>query len=173
MEDTIVTPEDLIRRIVSPHKKVSREVTEKDLEKVLSDGQILLDLCYMRAGMYGSAFAMAHSQIEESDPLRFFVMANGLIIINPKIINHTRVPVDSEEGCMSFSEKPQKTVQRYHKIEVKYVTIKEENEKKIFTPVIAASLSGREAKIFQHEIAHMNGKYVYDDNAQPEDALQA
>lgn len=167
-----ISAEELFRKIVSPHNKVSRVATEEDIDTIIKDGQTLLDLCFTRNGMYGSAYAMAHSQIENGDPLRFCVMANGLIIINPRIINHTKVPVDSEEGCMSYSERPQKTVQRFHKIEIEYVTLKEDEDgKKIFTPVITASLSGREAKIFQHEIAHMNGKYVYDDDAKPEDAL--
>lgn len=161
----------LTARVIPPHTKHSREATVEDIPRIIADAQVLMDLCYVRNGLYGGAYAMSHPQIDDTDPLRFFVDSKGKLIINPKIIRHTNVPVDSEEGCVTYSNREQITVQRYHKIDIECVSLNEEQN--AFTPVLVLSLSGREAKIFQHELAHFNGKYVYDENPQPEDALFA
>jgi peptide deformylase len=151
----------LLSRMVKPHEKISREVTEADLPKIMEDAYILRDLCIVRNGAYASAYALAHSQIDDQDPLRFFVFQDGRVIINPRIINRTKHLVDSDEGCMTYPEKHMVTVGRSHKIVAEYQTLIQDGEKQALSPVVEGSFSGRESKIFQHEIDHMDGKYIY------------
>jgi len=154
------TPEkiDFVAKLVKPHNKVSRDVTQDDVARLSEDGKILFNLCYTQVGLYPGAYAMHHSQIDDQDPLNYFVTANREIIINPKIIRHTKTPVDSKEGCMTFGDKEMITVPRYHKIEVEYRTITDDGK---LTEIDTLKLSGRDAFVFQHEIEHGLGKYIY------------
>jgi peptide deformylase len=168
-----ITPEtvqfDLSMRIVPPHNKVSRPVTQEDMKRVMVEAYILRDLCFTPNGLYGTAFAMHHSQIENEDPLNFFVMNDGRVIINPAMTRHTNHPVDSVEGCMTYPEFNQKVVQRYQKIEVDFQTAEGTEEEPTLSDVMKSSLSGKDAKIFQHEMDHGTGKYIFgEDLANPE-----
>lgn len=158
----------VITRYVPWHQKLSREVTEGDIQTVLKESPVLGKLCHTPVGVYGGANAVSHPQIDDKDPLRFFVSSSGEVIINPVIIEHTKTPVDSVEACTSFPEKPPVTVQRYHKIKVKFQQLT--LEKNLSEPR-EEDFSGPEAKALQHEIAHMNGHSIYDEAISPEDAL--
>ena len=162
--------EELKKRVVKPHNKVSRPVAESDVEKVLKDAYTLRDLCFTEHGLYARAYAMHHAQIESEDPMNFFVLNDGKLIVNPKIIRHTKTTVDSEEGCMTYADLPQRVVERYNKIEVEFQSIEgEEGKDAKLTEIMKADLSGKDAKIWQHEIAHGLGEYVYGkDFAKPE-----
>lgn len=159
------TPADhtikLLKRIVPPHEKISREVTDADVPKVIEEAYVLRDLCIIRNGLYGSAYAMAHPQIDDTDPMRFFVFQDGRVIINPRITLATKFQVDSDEGCMTFPTEPMKVVGRSHKVTVEYRTLLRDGEKQVLSPQVEGHFSGRESKIFQHEIDHMDGKYIY------------
>lgn len=146
---------------VEPHKKISREVTQSDINLVLDDVIEMMELCIKPPdGRYG-AYAIAHAQVNDIDPLRFFVTNSQKIFINPVITRHTQVPVESMEGCTTYTkDKPQAKKQRYHKCDVTFYTIDFGNNKTMIQS--SASISGLEAKIFQHEIDHMNGIYIYD-----------
>lgn len=151
-------PVDFLKYYVKPHKKISREVTDKDLKRVAEDAHILYNLCHTQHGIYRGGLAVAHQQINDKDPLRFFVMHTKELIINPVIINHTKSTIDSEEGCLSFFNRPQKIVQRWNKCEVEYQTITEEG---ILSDKIKIDLSGKESKVYQHEVDHFDCKYIY------------
>jgi peptide deformylase len=151
-------PTDFTLRLVKPHTKVSRDVITDDLPRVLEEAKVLYNLCYSLVGIYPGAHAMAHPQIDDKDPLRFFVTANKEIIINPKITRHTKTPVDSKEGCMSYSDQPKKMVGRYHKVEVDYQTL--DNDGKL-TEVMHSNIQGKNSFITQHEVDHLDAKYIY------------
>lgn len=156
--------ENLLLRLVPPHPKISREVLESDIERVVSEARVLYNLCFTKNGLVIGAKAMAHSQICNDDPLRFFVTAKKEIIINPVITRHTNTTVNSEEGCYSFADRQPITVQRWHKIEVEYVTIMTDldNEGKFeLSSVQKERLSGLEARIFAHELDHLNSIYIF------------
>ena len=143
---------------VKPHNKKARKVLVKDLQDVKEDSIILYMLCNTKHGLYQGGLAVAHPQIDSKDPLSLFVINTSEIIINPVMTNHTRHTVDSEEGCLSFPDKKQIIVQRYNKIQVKYKTITEDFK---LTKVITEDISGKRAKKFQHEIEHLDGKFIY------------
>ena len=147
-------------RYVKPHRKVSRDVTEKDLKRVAEEAHVMYNLCFCRWGMYPSAFAIAHPQIDDKDPLRFFVTAQREIIINPAIINHTKVPVKSLEGCMSLPSTPRVVVNRFNKCEVEFTTLTKEG---VLSERLHKDIGGQESRIWQHEIQHLDSIYIYDD----------
>lgn len=157
-------PVDVAARIVPPHSKISREVTAEDLKRIIVDAYVLRDLCFAKNGLFISAYAMAHPQIDAVDPLNFFVMNDGRVIVNPKITNHTKHTVDSQEACMTFPNLDQRVVQRYNKIDVDFQSIEGGEEEPKLTEVMHVSLSGKEAKIFQHEISHLLGSYIFGDD---------
>ena len=167
----------LIERYVKPHKKISRDVESKDIQRVLDEAVVMHDLCYLPYGIHNGGYAVAHQQIDDKDPLRFFVLRDsGRIIINPKIVNHTRHTVDSEEGCLSFPENTPIIIQRWNKIEVEYQTIgpadedetgKDDSEKRnnfesLKLVDIKEGLNGLLSKIYQHEIGHFDCNYIFD-----------
>lgn len=154
----------LLARLVKPHTKVSREVTETDIDKVVEESKTLYRLCYERNGLYSGAYAMHHSQIDDQDPLSFYVTADRSIIINPKIIRHSNYTKDSKEQCMSFPDKEPIIVQRWQKLELEYQTVMTDpnDEKKIkLSNKIVEGMSGFSALVAQHETDHSNGKLIY------------
>jgi peptide deformylase len=156
---------ELSKRYVEPHTKVSRQVTEEDLKRVQEEGEIMWQLCYLGRGVYPSANAVAHPQIDDQDPLAFFMTLDGKFIINPVITKHSSYTVDKREGCLSYPEEPEIMVKRWHKCEVDFQTLSWEGEgedkKIILSKVIHDIFSGFEANIWQHEIDHLNAKYIY------------
>lgn len=155
----------VLDRVVPPHSKVSREVTEKDVIRVTEEAKILYAICFEPMGLYKGAHAMAHPQIDDKDPLRFFVTSDRKIIINPVITRHSNYFVDSTEGCRTFSDKQQVIVPRWQKIEVDYVTIMldpKDKEKFKLSSGQHDNLSGFPAFIVQHETDHLNAKYIYE-----------
>lgn len=151
---------DFLLRIVPEHRKVSREVIEGDEERVLAEAKILYNICYSKNGPYNGAIAMAHPQIDDKDPLRFFVTAEAELIINPEIIRETNFKIDSREGCYTYPGiAPKKDVKRSNKIDVQFQTIEEDGK---LSRIGFMSLSGRWAKVWQHEMDHLDAKYIYD-----------
>lgn len=154
----------MLGRLVKPHSKKSREVTNKDIKRVLEEVKILHELCFLPTGKYNGAYAMHHGQIDDRDPLSLFVTADHKIIINPVITRHSGYTVDSKEGCVTYPDKEQIIVQRWHKMELDFVTIMtdpKDSTKFQLSSIMHGSLSGPEAFCFQHEIDHGDSKYIY------------
>jgi len=142
--------------IIDPHKKISRLVTGEDLVRVKNEAVAMIDFCKNPTGNLKQILSLAHPQIEKKDPLRFFVTENGEIIINPKITNHTKTTIDSFEGSVSFPNEPMITVQRWNVCELVYSTLE---EGRLIT--CNEHVKGRRAEMFQHEIDHLDAKYIY------------
>jgi len=157
-EDKKQKPVDFIKYYVEPHKKISREVNDGDLKRVMKDAHIMYNLCFTQRGMFPGGFAVAHPQINNEDPLRFFVTCDKEIIINPFIKNHTKTTVNSVEGCLSYPDRERITVQRYNKVTVSYQVLSGDGT---ISERIEKNLNGQMAKIFQHEIDHFNGKTIF------------
>ena len=163
-----------LKRYVKPHNKPSRLVTEADIPKVLEEAKVMLKLCHIPRGYAGSAAAIAHTQIESDDPMRFFILQDGFLIVNPEIIKHTRHPVEKEEGCMSYPEELKKRVPRYNKVVVKFQAIirgEFDKEKLYLSDFREDNLDGHIANIFQHECSHLNGSNIYDEDFTADSAV--
>ncbi len=153
-----ITREDYLKRYVKPHKNISKEVEEKDLPRVIEEAHILFNLCFTPIGLYKGGFAVAHPQIEKRKPLRLFVTADQKIVINPRIINHTQTLIDSEEACLSFPDRRPIIVQRWNKCEVEYQTLTKDGK---LSGIIKETLNGKDSKVWQHEIQHLDGEYIF------------
>ena len=146
-------------KILKPHNKKARLAKESDIEKILKDAAKMMILCSEKLGKMGGAYAIAHPQVSKN-PLSFFVTENGGICINPVIKKHTKTMVDSKEYCLSFSnENHPAIVKRWNVIEVEYYEIENNKFKKVYE-----KFCGKQAKIVQHEIDHLNAIYVYNNN---------
>lgn len=144
-------------KIVKPHNLKSRELTsDEDYERAAKDSKEMVAMCRQKFGIYNEADAIVHAQVVEEDPLRFFVTYAGEVICNPVIINHTKFPVDRFEGCLSFPNRKQIQVKRFNKVLVRYQSIDFGEE------MIEENLNGLRANIFQHEIDHMDARYIYE-----------
>ncbi len=161
---------DYVSKIIPSHDIKSREVKEEDIPRVVEDGKVLFNMCFTQYDKYSGAYAMAHPQITKDDPLRFFVLANKEIVINPVIVNKTKHPVDSVEGCITFYHLPPKIVQRSHKMQVSYITLNKEANG--FTERRTVDLSGRDAFVFAHEIEHLDAKYIWEEEYNREKMIE-
>lgn len=176
-DDYVATGEDMAKSLleqrvevaswfIPPHNIKSREVVDADIERVMKDGQKMLEMCIVGNGVYATASAIAHTQLTKDDPLRFFVFADGMIVINPVILSHTQAFVDRNEGCMSFPGELPKKVLRFNKITAKYqaIAIREKSGEKTYylSPAVEVTYTGNISNVFQHECGHLNGCNIYD-----------
>lgn len=162
----------LLDRFVPMHSTPGRTVVQDDLPRLIEEAEAMHRLCFTPSGLYPSAHAIAHTQIDDKDPLSFFVTVTGEIIINPKIVNHTKSTVDNREGCMTCPTEEPKIVQRYNSIEVLFQTVaKSEDGTQRLTDPQVKGFSGKIAKIIQHETAHCLGHCIYEDVISAEDCL--
>jgi peptide deformylase len=146
----------LQEQYVKSHAKISRQVVEEDLERVQKDAEIMYELCFKKYGLHRRAHAIAHPQINSTDPLSFFVRVENEIIINPVIVGHDPEKWEKVEGCMSFPDKLNTPVLRWHRIEVKFQKI--EDGKLVDHFRVLKNLN---SQIWQHEIDHLNAKYIF------------
>lgn len=147
-------------RLVKPHHKIARFVEVEDHDRVRKEAEILFALCNTKFGIYKSALAMSHPQIDDQDPLRFFVICTSQAIINPVMVRQTQHQVDSNEGCFSFPDKLPIIVPRSSKITVRCRVLMYPYNGEL-GPEIEAECTGKDAFIFQHEMDHFEGKYIH------------
>ncbi len=140
--------------IVQPHKKISREVTEADMPRVITD---IMEMTKIIIGS-PTCIALAHPQVDDEDPLRLYVTKSGEFIINPIVTRHANYCIPSIEGCMTFPGREHIKKERWRLMEISYQTIMEG----ILTARIEKTLVGFPAIVAQHEIDHLNGIYCYD-----------
>lgn len=160
---------ELADKYVAPHKKASRRVKAEDLPRVIEDAKIMHEMCMVGRGEYNTAYALAHSQIDDQDPLRFFVSIKGEVYINPFIVSSNHVMKQIQEGCMTYPDEPMRTVTRFEKVTVKYRTIAhkvnpatgETLGEPYLTNEITSDFDGMMAQIMQHECQHLNGWDIY------------
>lgn len=159
----------LAEQYCKPHTKVSRFVKEEDLDRVIHEGKLMHEMCLVGRGEYNTAYAIAHSQLNSEDPLRFFVTYEGQFYINPVIEKKGHELYQANEGCMSYPEEPMKGVVRYKKVKVKFRTIGHKQDPETgedlgeyyLTKQIEQEVDGQFAQILQHECQHLNGSDIY------------
>jgi len=161
-------------RYCPPHAKKARWVELQDLPRVLADGRDMVAMCNLPRGNYSGISALSHVEIEDKDPLRFFVLPNGLVVINPMIVSHTQYPVTKDEGCMMYPENDvKKGIERFNKVTVIYQTLARENENSdpIVSKPVTEHLSGGPSHVFQHECSHLNGANIFSDDFVPQSSV--
>ena len=108
-----------------------------------------------------------------SQPYRLFIMASHpsdryphaptmapTAMINPRILSHGNEVVKDWEGCLSVSD-TRGLVPRSRQIEVEYTTQQGETKQEILTDFLA--------RIFQHELDHLDGIVFTDRIKDPAD----
>lgn len=138
-------------------KKHSREVKTSDMKRVKKEGKEMVELCKKPLGMYPCAMALAHCQVDHTDPLRFFALRDGRIIVNP-VIETARDFARDTEGCYSYPFRSEVSMKRWKTIKVSYTEIDQKGKKYEIKDV---EITGIIARIFQHEIDHMDGLAIY------------
>lgn len=105
------------------------------------------------------------------EPLRVFIVASypnlryphaprmePTAMINPRIIAHSDEPVAGWEGCLSVPDQ-RGQVDRWRTVEVEYGDRRGHLQRQVFTDFVA--------RIFQHELDHLNGTVFVDHVADP------
>ena len=164
----------LSSRYCNPHNKKSRWVTDADIEKVMADGKDLVAMCNIPRGKYSGIAALAHPQIDDVDPMRFFVMPNGMVVINPVIVSNTKAHVFKKEACMSYPDNDViQELPRFNKITVTYQTLAklDDKDQPVLSKTITETLNGGISHVYQHECGHLNGSNIYDADYAPERAI--
>ena len=111
----------------------------------LSVAQDLLDtLAAHKDGCVGMAANMIG---ERKTILAAQIGKDYLVMINPKIVDHSKQCYETEESCLSLTG--QRPVKRYSVIVVEYLDRKFKRKKQTFRDF--------EAQIIQHEIDHCEG----------------
>ncbi len=142
-------------------KKQSRKVLPEDMSRVRAAIPEMHALCLEPLGYFvNGAYALAHCQVDQDDPLRFFVLLDGTAVINPNIVERIGQTFRHEEGCMSHAD-TQCTlgVQRHKSIMVDFTGLESKDAEEDI--VKDMKIEGLLALVFQHETDHMNGKHIY------------
>lgn len=105
------------------------------------------------------------------EPLQLFIVASypnlryphaprmePTAMINPRIIAHSDEQVAGWEGCLSVPDQ-RGQVERWHTVEVEYGDRRGQLHRQVFTDFVA--------RIFQHELDHLNGTVFVDHVADP------
>jgi peptide deformylase len=88
---------------------------------------------------------------------RMFVIGDGIVCFNPKIVATHGETIRKAEGCLSFPGL-YLNVPRYGSIDVEYY---DENAN-----LVSTHFDGLTAQVYQHELDHMNG-VVYTQHVKP------
>lgn len=115
-------------------------------------GQMILTLRKVKgvglaAPQVNKSIQMAVIEIKKSDE-RSRGDSLKTVLVNPKIISYSKEKIDDWEGCLSFSN-ARGLVPRAKAITVRYYD--ETGE------IQARKFQGFQARVFQHEIDHLNG----------------
>jgi peptide deformylase len=88
-------------------------------------------------------------------PYRVFVMTGNPITccFNPKIVDFSEEELDIDEGCLSYPELAVK-IKRSRVIRVRYTMANGE--------LVTAQYQDMTARVFQHELDHLNGITMFD-----------
>lgn len=142
---------------VKPHQVLSRHCSTEDVPRIIHDVEIMMKFLTIPRGLHtAGALALAHSQFDDKEPLKFFIDRNECYV-NPRIVTRIGMQKMCSEGCLSLPDTKPQNIMRHYKLVVEYQTIEDDDtlsEKK------QKIVKQQEAQIWQHEIDHMHGKYV-------------
>lgn len=131
-------------------KKVCKEVTKID-DDIKKLAQNMIDTMYKYDGI-GLAAPQVGRDIRmlvyDSNYINEGAKKKPNIVINPRIISHSKAMVKVEEGCLSYPDLFY-DIDRFEKVKVEYLGI--DGKKRII------SAKEIEAVVLQHEIDHLDG----------------
>lgn len=137
----------VLRQIAKPIENLDQEATQRLIDQLINTAQ------------EANGVGIAAPQISQSQ--RLFIVASRpnlrypeaptiepTAMINPRIINHSSATVKGWEGCLSIPG-IRGLVPRYQRIEVEYTNR--------WGKIARSTLTDFVARIFQHELDHLNG----------------
>jgi peptide deformylase len=135
-------------RALRKTKKISDEVTIDTFRRLLPRNwmDILLDEMDSRCGV-----GIAAPQVGWNVRI---IVVQGIVMINPEILEYSEEWEYSVEGCLSLPDIPHMPVKRFKQVLVAWTTHTGKERQQLF--------SGLEAFIVQHEIDHLNGLHYTD-----------
>lgn len=143
---------------LEPHQVKSRKVVADDYQRIIEDAERMVQLCNLPVGRMQGSLYLAHNQITDKNPLQFFVLKTGMVIINPEIIRHTKSKQLMDEACITFNNAGLTKVMRHYKGEVKFQTLLKDS----ISDYTMQKVKGVDFQIFQHAIDHINNKYIFE-----------
>ncbi len=145
-------------------ENILRSKSQKVSDKYLFSNEFKNDLNNLEIALKSDELGVAISAPQIGILKRFIIISpklfrenipDDLILINPKIIKHSRKKEWKEEGCLSvpdiFGD-----VERYLNITLEYQNIEGENKKWNANKLLS--------RVFQHEIDHLDG-IIFTDKA--------
>jgi peptide deformylase len=127
--------------------------------------------CLINTAIAHQGVGIAAPQI--SQPFRVIIIAshpsdrypdaptmNPMAMINPRLLSHGKQIVKDWEGCLSVPN-TRGLVPRYQEVEVEYTTSSGEVKQQVLTDFVA--------RIFQHELDHLEGILFTDRITEPSD----
>jgi len=136
-----IYPDPILRQKSSPVDTITKET--------LTISQEMVDIMYKNDGV-----GLAAPQIGISEQIIVVDYGEGpLVMYNPVVIETTREKDELEEGCLSF---PDITVPIIRHVEIKVKFRNEDNK------ISELKVDNIAAKVFQHEIDHLNGILIID-----------
>jgi peptide deformylase len=135
-------PDPVLREKTQEVKKI-----DKNIKSLIKD---MASTLYEAPGV-----GLAANQVGVVKKVVVIDIGDGLkVFINPKIIWRSRKMVEDEEACLSISPELHVPVLRHESI--KFEAIDEKGRK------VESSASGLLARIFQHEVDHLDGLLIID-----------
>ena len=123
-------------------------LSQKSVTATKDDIQIAKDLLDTVKANADRCVGMAANMIGEQKTILVALTGKEYtVMINPKIVDKTKLTYDTEEGCLSLSGVRPTT--RYKAVTVEYLDMKWKKKKQTFKDY--------EAQIIQHEMDHFDG----------------
>jgi len=130
-----------------PQSKISKPTFKKLIKRMFQEIQgVGVGLA---ANQIGLPIKLAVIEIKLNKPKKELKPVPPTVIINPKITSYSRDKIGGWEGCLSC-DGVRFWVER--SVSIKVVYLNEYNKR------VARVVRGWEARVFQHEIDHLNGK---------------
>ncbi len=141
--------------------KIGEPILRTSAQSIVDLDQTIIELidCLIGTAIAHQGVGIAAPQI--SQPYRLFVIASHpsdryphapkmlpTAMINPKILSHGKTLIKDWEGCLSVPD-TRGLVPRYKTIEVEYITRQGDICQEVLTDFVA--------RIFQHELDHLDG----------------
>lgn len=155
-------PEKSKLKIIQPHRQPSMPVRNlQDIREDIDEMHKLMET--LPFGQQG--YALHHSQVSDK-PYNFFVinkkmqpLFNGYsMICNPKILERSD-PRGFNEKCLSYPFRNGKNTKRYYRMRVQCEV---EHDLGGMLRLTVLDVESIVSYIFQHEIEHAAGKFIYD-----------
>jgi len=141
MRNIRIYPDPILRKKSTPISNATKET--------LDISQKMIEIMYANDGV-----GLAAPQIGISEQIITVDYGEGpMVLFNPEIIESSEEKNELEEGCLSF---PDITVPILRPIKIKIKFLNEENK------ISELSIDNIAAKVFQHEIDHLNGILIID-----------